>query len=48
MPTPILSSECRWAGPAMRVLVVPPNHPFERSRGRVLLGAMRLAPMGPP
>ena len=35
MPTPIQSSDYRWAGPAMRPSVVPPNNRFERSRGRV-------------
>jgi hypothetical protein len=33
MPALILSSDYRWAGPAMRVSVVPPNNRFERSRG---------------
>ena len=33
MPTPIQSSDYRWAGPAMRPSVVPPNNRFERSRG---------------
>jgi hypothetical protein len=33
MPTLILSSDYRWAYPAMRVSVVPPNNRFERSRG---------------
>jgi len=35
MPTLILSSDYRWAGPAMRVSAVPPNNRFARSRGSI-------------